>query len=169
LPERSLRDLRDRVGTATAALTGPARVVVFGCDHAVPVERLGGRSVAYLSLPCIAALPPAFIDYVLSRRLAEGVLLTGCRKGECYNRFGIEWTEARLAGTRDPNLRRRVPRERIAHYWAAAKDRKGLETAIAEFQAALADLPDEQTITSAAPPGPPPGPRTEPQGAKIDA
>ena len=86
---------------------------LFGCDHGVEVERARGPQVAAVSLACIGQLPPAFIDYVLSRDLADGVFLTGCADGFCYNRFGIAWTEARLAGERDPHLRARVPRERL--------------------------------------------------------
>ena len=76
--------------------------------------------------------------------------MTGCREGECYNRFGVDWMTARLAGTRDPYLRRRVPRERLLVHWAAAPDRRQLSQAIEAFRAGLAELP-----TSQAPSGPP--------------
>jgi len=71
-----------------------------------------------VTMPCIGMLPPSFIDYVLSRDLADGVFLTGCREGDCCFRLGIRWTEARLAGERDPRLRRRVDARRIGRYWA---------------------------------------------------
>ncbi len=168
LPQRSLSDLRDRIETAAAKLSGPSRVLVFGCDHALPAEQLAASGIAAVTLPCIAALPPAFIDYALSRELAAGVVVTGCRKGECYNRFGVDWMTARLAGTRDPYLRGRVPRERLLVHWAAAPDRRQLWQAIEAFQARLAELP-----TPEAPAGPPPGPSLlpwkVPEGAKVDA
>ena len=80
-----------------------------------------------MSLACIGQLPPAFIDYVLSRDLADGVLLTGCADGFCYNRFGIAWTEARLAGERDPHLRARVPRERLMTRWLGRRQERRAE------------------------------------------
>jgi quinol-cytochrome oxidoreductase complex cytochrome b subunit/coenzyme F420-reducing hydrogenase delta subunit/ferredoxin len=134
LPDRSLRDLRDAVETVAANLSGESRVIVFGCDHAVALNRLAADGIGTLSLPCIAALPPSFIDYVLSRDLADGVVITGCRDGECFNRFGVDWMTARLAGERDPYLRKRVPRERIFTCWAAGADRAMLAREIEAFR-----------------------------------
>jgi len=141
LPQRPLRALRDDLARRTAKLDGPARIVVFGCDHGVRVADIEGPGIAAFSLPCIAALPPSFIDYVLSRDLADGVVLTGCREGECYNRFGVMWTKMRLAGERDPYLRKRVPRERLLTYWGGTLDRRGLSNAVAAFAARIAALP----------------------------
>ncbi len=155
LPDRSLRVLRDRLEVAAAGLAGDARVIVFGCDHAARLDTLASNRIGTLSLPCIAALPPSFIDYVLSRDLADGVVITGCRDGECFNRYGVAWMEARMAGTRDPYLRPRVPRERILTAWAAGADRAALAKAIEGFRTRLA-----------AQPASPPSPRTP--RAKID-
>ena len=52
--------------------------------------------------------------------------------------IGVDWTQARLAGTRDPYLRKRVPRERMATFWAAASDGKSLRRALDDFGARLA-------------------------------
>ena len=65
-------------------------------------------------MPCVAMAPPSLIDFILSRDLADGVAVAGCAESACYNRLGIKWTEQRFAGERDPYLRARVPRERIA-------------------------------------------------------
>src|SRR5690606_23050111 len=81
--------------------------------------------------------PPSYIDYVLSRDLADGVLLTGCAEGVCYNRFGIVWTEARLAGERDPHLRARVPRERLTTIWLGRRQGAELQRALEAFAARL--------------------------------
>ena len=137
LPDRSLRRLREDLERAAAGLAGGTRVVVFGCDHGVAPAAIERPGVTALSLPCIGALPPSFIDFVLSRDLADGVFITGCRKGECYSRFGLNWTEARLARRRDPYLRARVPRERIGTFWAARTDRRKLLESIEAFAATL--------------------------------
>jgi len=137
LPDRSLRRLREDLERAAAGLAGDTRVVVFGCDHGVRREAIERPGVTALSLPCIGALPPSFIDYVLSRDLADGVFITGCRKGECYERFGLTWTEERLAQRRDPYLRARVPRDRIGTFWAAPTDRRKLSDAIETFAGTL--------------------------------
>jgi quinol-cytochrome oxidoreductase complex cytochrome b subunit/coenzyme F420-reducing hydrogenase delta subunit len=151
LPDRSLRALRTEVEKVSKDLSGQTRVLVFGCDHGVAVKALESDKVAAVSLPCIAALPPSFIDYVLSRNLADGVAITGCREGECFNRFGIDWMTARIAGERDPYLRKRVPRDRLLVHWAGAPDSAELDSALAAFGERLAALPEEPTLARAMP------------------
>ncbi len=151
LPDRSLAALRADLERKTEVPAGEGRVVVFGCDHAIATSGLEAQGVVALSLPCIAALPPSFIDFVLSRDLADGVFLTGCREGECFHRFGVAWTEDRLARRRDPYLRNRIPRERIEKFWAARPDRRQLDEAIATFVARLKALPRiEGTVAAGA-------------------
>lgn len=140
-----LAEIRERTHRATAGLRGGQRVLIFGCDHAVAVEQLRSDSVCAVSLACTGQLPPSFVDYVLSRNLTDGVVITGCREGECAFRFGPRWTEARLDGERDPRLRERVPRERIARLWAAPTDRRRFVRDVAAFQASLAGLGDRKS------------------------
>lgn len=141
VPDASLQVLRERTHEAAARLTVWPRVLVFGCDCAVDLAALANESVAGVSLPCIGALPPSFVDYVLSRGLADGVFLTGGPEGACVNRLGLQWTEQRMDGDRDPRLRDRVPRERVARRWAAAHESARLAEDIAAFRARLATLP----------------------------
>ncbi len=138
LPSLTMAALRERLLAATADLGSGPRIVVLGCDHGVSLARVAGPDTAALSLACIGQLPPSYVDFILSRGLADGVLLTGCDEGACYNRFGIAWTEARLAGERDPHLRARVPRERLVTCWAGHGREKRLAGALAELRARLA-------------------------------
>jgi coenzyme F420-reducing hydrogenase delta subunit len=48
--------------------------------------------------------------------------------------------EQRIAGARDPRLRQRVPRERIATVWAGGNEGAALAEALAAFRARLRDL-----------------------------
>ncbi|MCK6451977.1 MAG: cytochrome b N-terminal domain-containing protein [Alphaproteobacteria bacterium] len=141
VPDASLNDLRERTHAAAERLSVSPRVLVFGCDCSVDMAALANESVAGVSLPCIGALPPSFVDYVLSRGLADGVFLTGGSEGACVNRLGIQWTELRMDGERDPRLRDRVPRERMARRWAARHEATSLAGEIAAFRAQLATLP----------------------------
>jgi coenzyme F420-reducing hydrogenase delta subunit len=100
--------------------------------------------VAVFDLPCLAMLPPPFIDFIVCDQLAEGVLLAGCRQGDCYNRLGIRWTQSRIAGTRDPYLRERVPRERVAFSWAGEPSPAVHAAALRLFCDSLALLPPLQ-------------------------
>jgi coenzyme F420-reducing hydrogenase delta subunit/ferredoxin len=143
LADRPLAEVRRQVEAASAGLTGQRRVLLFGCDRSVPVEQLPLAEVAAVRLPCIGALPPSFIDYVLSRNLADGVFLSGCNSGDCHNRFGVHWTQERLAGTRDPHLRARVSRERIGQLWVSARERRRLQDAVQIFQDGLPTDPED--------------------------
>ena len=134
LPDLTMRELRQRIHDECGGLQGKQRIMLFGCDHGYDVNRLGGPGVAAVRLPCIGMLPPSFIDYVLSRDLADGVMLTGCSEGECHNRHGVRWTLDRLARKRDPYLRQRVPLERVATVWAAPVEGWVLRRELAAFE-----------------------------------
>lgn len=133
LPDRPLDALRQALEDAVARLGPGPRIVVFGCDYGVDVTALGG--VAALGLPCIGALPPSFIDYAIERLGVDGVVVTGCRETECHERLGVTWTRQRIAGTRDPYLRDRVPRDRLVEAWAAPHEARVVERAIATLKA----------------------------------
>jgi len=96
--------------------------------------------VAVVELPCIAMLAPSFIDFFITRQHVDGVFLTGCRAGDCYERLGARWMEQRVAGERDPHLRPRVPRERIATFWAGVDRGAALAEELAAFRARLREL-----------------------------
>lgn len=117
LPQMQTRDLRQQILSACEGLQGTSRILVFGCQHDSGLQKLAGSDVAVIKLPCIGALPPAFLDFIITRRHADGVVLSGCKEGNCYYRFGIDWTKQRLSGERDPQLRQRVPRQRLLLFW----------------------------------------------------
>ncbi len=139
LPDFSLADLRAATEAAAEALDGEGRVLVFGCAHGPRPSKKGGTT-AFVTLPCIGMLPPSFIDYTLSRGLADGVMLSGCAEDACYHRFGAEWTDARVDRQRDPQLRRRVPRERVRRHWAGRAEGKALSAEIERFADGLRQL-----------------------------
>jgi quinol-cytochrome oxidoreductase complex cytochrome b subunit/coenzyme F420-reducing hydrogenase delta subunit len=119
LPQLPLAELRDRLSASAASLAGDDRLVIFACDHAGPPSEALRRNAVVAPMPCIGMLPPSFIDFVFARRLADGVVLAGCPANACRERLGQRWTDERIAGLRDPWLRARVPRERVAASWSA--------------------------------------------------
>jgi coenzyme F420-reducing hydrogenase delta subunit/ferredoxin len=139
LPELSVQAQRQLLEQGLGRLSGAGRVAVFGCDSAANVASLSDRATAAMSLRCIAMLPPSFIEYAL-RAGAEGVLVVGCRDGECRYRLGIELTEARLASEREPHLRASVPRERVRSIGLAPGDEATLARTLEDFRAELARL-----------------------------
>jgi len=149
LPDFSLKTLRERTVAAAQSLTSSPRILVFACAHGGSAGRVGGTVV----LPCVAMAPPSLIDFVLSRKLADGVVVAGCAESACYYRLGVAWTKLRFAGARDPYLRARVPRERIATVWASALETRRAAAEIDAFAATIAALPPPR-LRSPAPPTP---------------
>lgn len=145
LPDHSMAMLREAVHAASATLAGDARILVFGCEHGPRLDGLRARQAAGVSLRCIGQLPPAFVDYVLSRDLADGVVLAGCSENSCHARTGLAWTQARIERRRDPQLRARVPLERLQLYWQGRKGRRALEALVERFAGELARAPRPAT------------------------
>ena len=140
MPQLPIGGIRSDVERALRRLSGPGKVVVFGCDCAADASRLAGPDTAVLSLLCTGMLPPSFIEYAL-RAGADGVLVTGCRTGDCNYRLGNTWTEQRIRGEREPHLRSVVPAERVRIAWAGRSDQEVLRRELEEFRATLAPLP----------------------------
>lgn len=141
LPDHSMAMLREAVQAAAATISGNKRILVFGCEHGPRIDALASPDARGVALRCIGQLPPSFIDYVLSRDLADGVVLAGCRKNSCHARKGIAWTEERLARTRDPQLRARVPAARLKVHWQGRAGRRSLDALVSAFAAELTRLP----------------------------
>jgi len=142
LPDLTISDLREATLAASAGLSGNRRIIVFGCCEGLPLDRFGSNTVGTVRLNCIGQLPPAFIDYVLSWNLADGVILTGCSENACHARFGIAWTNDRLAGDRDPHLRARVPRARMKTVWTGRSGGRQFADILDRFSGELEALPE---------------------------
>lgn len=140
LPDFTLAELRETTERVAAGLSGPIRVLVLACQHGAA----SGRRQDCVEMPCVAMTPPSLIDYVISRKLADGVVVAGCAERSCYNRLGAVWTEQRIAGRRDPYLRSRVPRARLATIWASPTEQHRFAKALSKFTAALGTLPLEE-------------------------
>lgn len=146
LPGYPAKDLRDDMHTASMKMSGTDRVMVIGCEHGISAKKFTSDSRSGIDLPCVAMLPPSFIDYALSKDLADGVAIIGCREGSCQYRLGPQWTEDRLENRRDPHLRSRVPRERLCRVWAAPVDWTRADREINDFQRQLPlSAPSQET------------------------
>jgi len=138
LPDFPLTALREQVIAAAAALEGPGRVLTLACVHGA-----AGAAEGVVRLPCVAMAPPSLIDFILSRGHADGVCIAGCAESRCQHRFGVEWTRQRFAHQRDPYLRARVPRERVATIWAGPTERARFTRELSEFRARVKSIPPE--------------------------
>lgn len=114
LPQRSAQDLKQAIDEAAA---NKPPVLAFACTGSSELAWLKANDKAFVEVVCAGQIPPSYLDYVLSRKFSDRILLTGCG-GDCRFRFGMDWTEQRIARQRDPNLRRRVGANRIAMAWS---------------------------------------------------
>lgn len=133
LPGQPLAEVRESVIAASAELKDEHRVLVLACEHGAGGGDVGG----VVAFPCVAMVPPSLIDFILSKDLADGVVVAGCSESACFNRLGVEWTKQRFAGARDPYLRKRVPRERLATIWASPFEAGRYQAEKAAFAARL--------------------------------
>ena len=150
LPEIPVAVLREQVIEAAGRVEGPARIMVFGCRHGVRLDSVPETGAAVMALPCIGHLPPSFLDFLITRKLVDGVLLTGCRAGACHYRRGVDWMEQRIDGRRDPYLRRRVPRERVAWSWLGVGGERKLHKRIESFREELRTAGPHRRVDAAA-------------------
>lgn len=142
LPHHSIAALRDKVIAASGRFAAGPRVLVFACDKA-GADILEADGAQLVPMPCVGMLPPSFIDFSLSRKLADGVMLAGCAETDCYFRLGDDWTSQRIAGTRDPYLRKRVPMDRLRLSWQADGADKRRREDYRSFCAALGEHRDD--------------------------
>ena len=136
MPSEPIGALRRQLQRGLAGLSGPHKIVAFGCDRGARIATLAAPDVAAFSLMCTGMLPPSFVEFAL-RDGASAVLVSGCRKGGCEFRLGQRWTEERLAGSREPHLRGSVLRERLATAWADAGDEPALRAALNRLRTRL--------------------------------
>jgi hypothetical protein len=64
--------------------------------------------------------------------------VTGCRAGGCAFRLGNRWTEARLAGTREPHMRAGPPGNVLRTAWADRGEEAELAVVLDDLRQALA-------------------------------
>jgi len=117
LPDLPAVALRNALHQASQAQTASTRIIAVACQGSSAARRLTRSGTMALEVKCLAQLPPSFLDYALSRNLAEGLLMIGCGGDDCRFRLGSEWTGQRIERSRDPQLRARVDRARIALAW----------------------------------------------------
>ena len=136
MPQQPADTMRSQTNEAIASLEGDIKIIVFGCNHGLNVNRLESNDTRGIKLICSGMLPPTLVEYALNNG-ADGVMVTGCRHNDCYYRFGNRWTKLRFAGDRKPILRGRADRERIRVHGGAETDKNDIESDLESFRAEL--------------------------------
>lgn len=139
MPQQSVHSMRRELDRVIVALRGETKIVVFGCASAADVASVTRSDTAALSLICTGMLPPAFVEYAL-RSGVDGVLITGCRDGDCAYRLGNQWTEQRMTAEREPHLRASAPAGRVRIAWRGNFNGKALRADVDRFRAQVRAL-----------------------------
>jgi coenzyme F420-reducing hydrogenase delta subunit/ferredoxin len=139
MPQLGVDEMRRLTRAALDDITGELKIIVFGCEHGMNVERLDGVDTRGIRLICSGMLPPTLVEYALKHG-ADGVMVTGCRQNDCYYRFGNRWTRLRFAGERKPALRARAEHDRIRIHGAAEPDKRDVDQDLDEFRVRLREL-----------------------------
>ncbi len=147
MPQLTVDDMRNKTNEAIAALEGETKILVFGCEHGLSVNRLDSKDTKGISLICSGMLPPTLVEYALKKG-ADGVMVTGCRHNDCYYRFGNRWLKMRFDGARKPILRGRADRDRIRVHGGSETDKNEIEKDLNAFRAELVKLNQADEISS---------------------
>ncbi len=152
LPADTVKDLKEKTIKASEKLTGNSRIIVYGCQNSLDPAAMANSEAGVVTMPCVAMLPLSFVDFVISKKLADGIFLTGCRDGDCYYRLGIKKIEARIA-EREPDLRKGIITERLDMYWAGLTRREEFFKKLTAFHEHLNKLASEQAENKTDPKG----------------
>ncbi|MGZ5265153.1 MAG: hydrogenase iron-sulfur subunit [Caldimonas sp.] len=145
MPERPIDALRRELDAGLAARPGQRTFVVVGCRQGPSIAAAAGVDVVALELICIGQLPPSFIEYAL-RAGAAGVVVTGCRDGDCAFRLGQRWTEERVAALREPHLRTTVPRQALRVVWPSAAEPRAVARGVHELRTRCDSTADREEV-----------------------
>jgi len=140
MPQWNVDSVRRQIDRALSDSRAADKILLIGCEHGIDIRTHAMDTVVPVAVPCIGMLPPAFIEHAL-RKGAAGILLNGCRKGDCYHRLGGKWLRDRLSNERRPFLRHSVDRSRVSLCWAAPFDLQALQNAIAALRQTISKRP----------------------------
>lgn len=117
MPDEPIARMRQTLQQKLTDLAGQEKVILFSCRQATDLHLLADASTAVMDLECSGMLPPSFLEYA-ARSGATGMVIAGCREGDCEYRLGDQWVRERLLEVREPRLRASAPRDRIKVVWA---------------------------------------------------
>lgn len=150
MPQFPINEIRESADKALAKLKGDNKIIIIGCDNALDFAGLEAPNLQVLNMFCIGMMPPTLVEYALANG-ADGVLVTGCRSGDCYYRYGNVWMDQRFDGSRQPILRARADRARVKVFRAAETDCNNLRRELADFQNHIQRLNKKESAVQAEP------------------
>jgi heterodisulfide reductase subunit C/coenzyme F420-reducing hydrogenase delta subunit len=120
------------------------RILAFVCQWSIRSEAewarlraLEGKALRIVNLPCSGRVDPAMVLLALTRG-ADGVLVVGCREGECHYQRGTYLGRGKVALLDEMMAQMDMPRERVQFAELGALDRDALQGLIAQLRPTLA-------------------------------
>lgn len=147
MPQLTVDEMRTKTNEAITEMGGDTKILIFGCEHGLNVNRLDSNDTKGIRLICSGMLPPTLVEYALKKG-ADGVMVTGCRHNDCFYRFGNRWLKMRFDGDRKPILRGRADRDRIRVHGGSETDKNEIEKDLNAFRAELVKLNQANEISS---------------------
>ncbi len=139
IPDYSIDVFKHEIINKLGQLKGKDRLIIFGCEKGADIEQIGIKNTIPISLPCIGFLPPSFVDYLIRKDHADGVMVTGCCLENCYYRLGNQWIDERFKGERSPHLRTAAAKDynKVRVRWAGAMELPALKSEVNNFSQLL--------------------------------
>jgi len=139
IPSYTVEDFKQEIIKRLGELEGEARIIVFGCQKCADIQQIEVENLISINLPCIGFLPPSFVDYLIRKKISDGVMVTGCCMDNCYNRSGNAWIDQRFKGERSPHLRTVAAKDdnKVRVRWAGTMELEALKSEVAEFSQSL--------------------------------
>jgi len=136
MPDLTLDKFKKQTDEVLAGIKGDQKIMMFGCQNCYDIRDLAAPDLGTLQLFCTGMLPASLAEYALKNG-ADGVIISGCRHGDCFYRFGNHWMDLRLKGERNPVLHSRVDRRKIKVLGGAITDGRKLKKQVQEFRESL--------------------------------
>jgi len=149
MPQYSIDEIRNTTKDILAGIQGEHKILVFNCKNAFNLEELAAPDVGIVKMFCIGHLPAAMVDFALKNG-AAGVLIIGCRPGDCYYRLGNIWLDERFEGKRKPLLRSGVDRGKMLFDGASETDGKKVRARLEEMRQIVVRSASEEAQPSSA-------------------
>lgn len=126
--------------SAPSLKKGEPNILGFVCDFSIRDYSVPSiANFQAIRVPCAGMVHASFLSHAFKSG-ADGVMIIGCKMGDCYYREGNVWLEKRLAGEREPSIRKTVDLRRVKTCWLSPVETKAFQENVRAFNDGLKTL-----------------------------
>lgn len=123
--------------SSTTLKKGEPKILGFVCNFSIRDYNVPNiPNFQAIRIPCVGTVHSTFLSHAFKSG-ADGVMIIGCKMGDCYYRDGNKWLEMRLSGEREPSLRKTLDLKRINTTWLSPVETKAFHENVQAFSANL--------------------------------